>query len=77
MPAFDDVDDDDLFGPAVAEPEAPRPTVRDALLKELDTLYRAVWAQRVRYPSDSEAAQALSDVLHVIRTRRGEVYRQR
>ena len=63
--------------PAPPEPEISQPTTRDALLQELDTLYRAVWAQRVRYASDSEASQALSDVLHFIRGRRGEVYRQR
>ena len=63
--------------PARTEPEIPQPTARDAVLQELEALYRAVWAQRARYPSDSEAAQALADVLHFIRTRRGEVYRQR
>ena len=59
--------------PAPTERELHQLAARAAVLEEVAIIYRAVHAQRASYSTDSEPYRALSHVLDLLHTRRGEL----
>jgi hypothetical protein len=60
----------------MASRPAPIDQEQRAALDELAAIYRLVWNQYARYPDDSPEADALAEVLRLIRARRASRMRR-